>query len=745
MATAVAAAANIAANNAATLTALNAKAITLDQKIAIDTAYATAFKAVGGDATKAKAAALVVEAPIIAAATSAKAATLATLTAAAAATTAATVITTADTAAAALVDGVVVTATANTGLTSATINGNYGSAGNAVTDGSTGNNTLTTLTLNNAGATTGTGLALTNVSATGMVADVTTVNTTVGHAINYTLSGVAAGTYKDDNATTVNITSNGTAANVLTGLDSILATKVNLTGTAGLTFGTTNLAAAAVIDASGNSGANKITTLAGQTYTGGSGVDTVTSSNGAVQTKAIDGGAGSADVLVLGNATDFSTTASAALFKNFETIKTTVAVDVSKFTASSIGKVIMSGTTAVTGLTATQAANIVIDATSTPTITVTGSTTPGQLDVVTVEVNDGLAPVNALAVSTPVLAGVETLNLVATDGITIDALTSATALTNVNVSGAGAISITTGAIAVNANTTFNAATATGTVTVDATGSTGNGVTIIGSATKANIITGNALGSVLTGGAANDTITGGALNDVISGGEGNNTLAGAAGANTITAGNGNNTITVTGSNGANAITVGNGYNTITGGSGADTIIVGTGANVITPAAGLDKITLGTHALGVSNSVVLAVTAAAAANSKTITGFVTGADVIQLTSGVAGTTLAGVALAAGNTAATMLAAVTDVTSVADLAAVYTALATATGLDNSAGHEFAASAAGAGTIVARSVVYSTGAAAGTYLVINDSTPGFQAANDIVIKLVGNTTFAAGDIVVV
>jgi S-layer protein len=154
-------------------------------------------------------------------------------------------------------------------------------------------------------------------------------------------------------------------------------------------------------------------------------------------------------------------------------------------------------------------------------------------------------------------------------------------------------------------------------------------------------------------------------------------------------------------------------------------------------------MGTHALGVSNVIVLDSNALAAANSKTITGFVSGTDDIQLTSGT--TTLNGLTLAAGNTAATMLAPVTDATSVAALSNVYTALATSTGLDGSAGHEFAASAAGTGTIVARTVVYTTGAAAGTYLVINDSVAGFQAANDIVIKLVGNTTFAAGDIVVV
>jgi len=440
---------------------------------------------------------------------------------------------------------------------------------------------------------------------------------------------------------------------------------------------------------------------------------------------------------------------------NFETIKTAIDVDVSKFTGSAISKVILSGTTAVTGLTAAQAGNLVISGTSTPTIGVTGATTPGQLDTVNIDVNDASATVNTIAVTAPALAGVETLNLTATDNFTIDTLTSSPALTKVTVSGAGTSGITTGALALAANTVFDASAATGAVTIDASSATGNGIAITGSATKANTLTGNALASVLTGGAAADVITGGAGNDVISGGAGNNTLHGAAGANTITAADGNNTIDVVGSSGANSITVGNGYNTITGGSGADTIVVGTGGNVITGAAGADLITLGAHSVGVQNTLIFGVasTAVTAANSDTITGFVSGTDIIQLTAGDNSATattvtaggLAGLNLVAGNTAATMLAPVTDTTSVATLAAVYTALASATGLNNSANHELAASVAGAGGIVAREVIYTTGAAAGTYLVINDATAGFQAATDIVIKLVGNTTFAAGDLVVV
>jgi len=92
--------------------------------------------------------------------------------------------------------------------------------------------------------------------------------------------------------------------------------------------------------------------------------------------------------------------------------------------------------------------------------------------------------------------------------------------------------------------------------------------------------------------------------------------------------------------------------------------------------------------------------------------------------------------------MNAVVTDANSVADLTAVWTRLAV--DLDNTT-NAFAASATGAGNIVARQVTFSNGAAAGTYLVINDVTAGFQAATDMVIKLVGNTAFAAGDLTVV
>jgi S-layer protein len=204
--------------------------------------------------------------------------------------------------------------------------------------------------------------------------------------------------------------------------------------------------------------------------------------------------------------------------------------------------------------------------------------------------------------------------------------------------------------------------------------------------------------------------------------------------------------------ANTITGGSGNDTIVGGSAVDTISVGAGttANSVTGAAGADVITL-TSSTGVDTiiyGVASTTVDAAGANVDKITNFTTGVDKIQLTAGdnsaTAGTIsaggLAGINLAAGSTLAALSAVITDTTSVATIADVYTALGvvlTATNLT--------ASATGAGNIKGQVVTFSTGAAAGTYLVVNDVTADFQAATDLVIQLIGTTTFAAGDLTVV
>ncbi|MYN39734.1 DUF4214 domain-containing protein [Duganella sp. FT109W] len=622
LATAIAAATNSSADastgfsiQAATYAALQSGAITAANKIAIDLAFSSAASTAAG-----RTAALALVTPLQTAATAASNAAIAADAAsdatAAAALAAATTVSGADTAAATQSAATSVTATTNTALTSATVKGNYGSTNN-ITDNSTLHNTLTTVTLENAGNATLTGQAITNVSVTGQSADVNVINTTAAHTQNFTLSGITAGTYTDANATTVKIASTGTATNVLTALTANLATSVVVTGAAGVNFGTLTADAAAVIDASGNSGSNTISLLAGQQYKGGSGVDTVTSNGAATVT--VDGGAGTADKLVLSG---FDAT-KASKYLNFEvlSLNSGVSADVSKFTGSTVtSEILNGGTVALTGLTAAQAANITVAASGAYTFGVTGATTVGQLDTVSLNINDGLGATNTIALAGPSLAGVETLNLALSDNLTIDNLLSATALTKVTATGTKDLSIISDALALNVNTIVDASGVSGDVTLNFSAATANGVAL-----KAgdgdNTLTGTNIagkGNAITTGNGDNSIIGGQADDVIVAGNGANSINAGAGNNTVTVGNGDNHIT-TGA-GTDTITAGNGQNVISAGAGNDIITVGTGSNLITGGAGGDTITFGAHAAGVLDGLVYS------AAAETFAGVVTSGSTV-----------------------------------------------------------------------------------------------------------------------
>ncbi|TFW35093.1 DUF4214 domain-containing protein [Massilia horti] len=583
----------------ATTTAYKAGAITMAQKMQIDAAFAAGLATTPAAA---QAAAKAIVTPLQTAAAAAKAAAeaadLLNDANALAAKTAADAVVAADVAKAGQVGGVNVTATTNTALASATIKGNYG-ATNQVTDASATHSTLTTVTLENAGNSTLTGLALTKVSAKGMTGDVTVVNGTASHTQNFTLEGITAGTYTDAAATTVNVVSNGTAVNKLT-LSTAQATKVNLTGAAGLNFGTATIGAStAEIDASGSSGAITIAIGEGQKYVGGSGTDTVTvGANAAAQTATVDGGAGSADQLIVTNNAAFAG-AAAAKFLNFEVLRlnTGVTADISKFTGSTFTSVILDGNVTVSNLNATQAGAITIQGgTQILDIGVKDATLVGNLDTVNITNNKANATLAA-----PTIAGVEQVNINGSKSITIGSLTGMTAITGMKFTGSGKVDVTTGALALNVNTVIDASASTGTVKVNAAAATANGLKIIGSNTKDSDLTANGLKSTLIAGNGNNKFTSGAGDDTIVSGHGNNTINAGAGNNTITVGNGNNTITTTGGN--NTIVAGNGMNVITTGAGNDIITVGTGYNLVTGGAGADIITFGAHAAGVTNGIVM----------------------------------------------------------------------------------------------------------------------------------------------
>jgi hypothetical protein len=707
-----------------TLAAYVSGDITRDQKIAIDAAFAASLAATDLPTAQTTAAALLT-ASITAASAASAAADLAVLSATAALSAANTVVSNDTNAGAADVGD-----NLSTTLTKATITGNYNGSV-SLSDGSTLSNTLTKVTLDHAGNATLVGNALTDITISNTNKMVSVTNTTANHTDSLTLSAITTGTsgFQDNFAGTLNIASNGTATNRLDTFNATSATAVNITGAAGFGASMANVGTDAVITATASTGANQISDLgAGQSYLGGSGNDTVTVSGTTAQAVKVDGGAGSADRLNVSNGVNIAANATtgAVNFSGFEILGVTgISADVRDFTNSTFTSVsvagVAGGAAGVTGLNATQAAAITVTADTLLTVGVVGATTVGQLDTVKINASSATAGVNLGAVT---LAGVETLNLSANahSGTTAD-LHLATALTAVNVDGSGDLNLTTGVLALNVNTVIDAHAVAGDVYIDASAATTNGLKIIGSAVGSNFIQVNGATSFA---------------NVIVGGDRGDYLIGGAGSDTITSGNGNNTIDAGAGN--NTIVSGNGFSTINSGAGNDKITVGTGGNVIDSGAGADKIVLGAHVAGVVNDIYLATAAATVgANMDTITGFVSGQDHLVIADGTALTGTLTVD-AATSSIATMLATVTSATLVADTAAVYTALATA--LNGTVGHEYAVSTAG--SLVAREVTFTTGAAAGTYLVINDDTAGFNGNGDIVVKLVGGTTVTAADIIV-
>lgn len=178
--------------------------------------------------------------------------------------------------------------------------------------------------------------------------------------------------------------------------------------------------------------------------------------------------------------------------------------------------------------------------------------------------------------------------------------------------------------------------------------------------------------------------------------------------------------------------------VTGGSGIDTIYTGAGADQIAGGGGADIFLIGKAADMTTSD-----------NVRKVTDFVAGTDKFKfVTNDSAGTNITGNLSAAGavlkgvtldgtDAVATMGDVIASTGAVETIAEVYTKLATL--LDATA---LTASAADGSAIVARVVEFTTGAAAGKYLVLNDSTAGFAAADDIVINVTGVTgTITAAD----
>ncbi|MEQ1620320.1 MAG: calcium-binding protein [Methylococcales bacterium] len=427
---------------------------------------------------------------------------------------------------------------------------------------------LATLNLSGKGA---------SVTVTQGVADTAPVTTEALNLNGFTATGIVALPVA---LTTLNIASS-TAKSTIDTLNAAGAKTVTVSGDALLTLTNQGLAAATAINVTNTAGATFGTQLANTTaFTGAAGVETITvgattkaiatgAGNDVVNvsvsalglTGSIDAGDGTADVLAISsaNAAAASVTADfASTISNFEVLKlgaTAVANTVNLAKLDNISNVISAGVTAggltLTNLAATNAVTFTgpVDVASSIALV----TDEGAADVVNLTLTNlnGFTSGGLLTIATTgtgATAGVETLN------ITTNATNTATASINPYVQSIAATAATTVKVTGNAGinlgsfsdtklTSFDASGVTlsgaqGAVTLTTAalasaatilGGAGDDVLNAGLATKAVTLTGGEGNDRLSGGLGVDTINGGEGDDIISGGAGGDSLTGAAGA------------------------------------------------------------------------------------------------------------------------------------------------------------------------------------------------------------------------
>lgn len=167
------------------------------------------------------------------------------------------------------------------------------------------------------------------------------------------------------------------------------------------------------------------------------------------------------------------------------------------------------------------------------------------------------------------------------------------------------------------------------------------------------------------------------------------------------------LVINGSANADFITGGAGVDTINGGAGNDTITVAeaTSADTLAGNEGADTFKFS------GNDIVSAL--------KTSSGTTA---VVSITDFVAGTDKIGIVDNGGGATSIVLSAAQDIGSAADLAAVYAGIT-----------QIAASAGGA--LSGSVITVTTGAAAGTYLYVNNTAGGVEATDDMLVNITGLT----------
>lgn len=416
--------------------------------------------------------------------------------------------------------------------------------------------TEATSTLNISGGTgTGTGLVTYTGSATSAAATPTALTINSNGAIPNFIGGLTLGA--GSQALTINAATNLTLTAALTaaGLKTITASGAaanTATGVAAVNLGTAAVAAGVTtIDASGLTagGITAILNTGVSSFKGGVGNDTVTTA-GLSGTASVDASAGTADRLNVAATTDVDTAAEAGQYKGFDVLSLGVAattVKVDDFTNSTITSLRAGADNLVfNGVSSVQAGAVTVfgSAATNLTFVVNGSGVSGS-DVLNLAISDGAAAVSTITLGQITAANIEAINFAATDNLTVGSMTGASGFTGSTITGTGNINITTGALALTSNSTFFNASAVGgvvngTVLINAGAATAFGVSITGSTTYANTLTGTVLADTLVGGAGNDFLN-------------NRTAGNATAADLLTGGGGQDTFQLFGDIASGAIT------------------------------------------------------------------------------------------------------------------------------------------------------------------------------------------------
>jgi hypothetical protein len=225
---------------------------------------------------------------------------------------------------------------------------------------------------------------------------------------------------------------------------------------------------------------------------------------------------------------------------------------------------------------------------------------------------------NTFAAGSHTAAGIETINITATDSSPLAADQIGVHTATLVAANATALNITG-----NAGMTLTSTGSAKIATMDASAVTGTTSNV--TYTSANVTAGQT--PVITGGAGADVLTGAALAETISGGAGNDTIEGNTGIDTLNGGAGNDTFDFT-----NAELLGT--DIVSGGEGTDVINMEDASSIVDAdfanVTSVETLTLLTNAI---HTVVLGANSLAA-GINTVTGLTGGVNTITVGAGHAG---------------------------------------------------------------------------------------------------------------